>query len=1121
MTAGPKGWSTVCSKGGGPKRSFGYHSSASDAGTRPDVGKEAVVGRWSSQDSFIPRPRLLGLLDEGAGRRLTLLVSGAGTGKTVLLTQWLEEQNAAWHTATPADASLTGLARGILGRLRLQVPALTSDLFAAVEGMAGPDSGETDRPEAVAAAAAQELETRMSRDVLLVIDDLHHIPPESEGARFLGALLRHAPDQLRFVVSSRHTPPFALARMRFEGGVTELDSSQLAFTLIEAGELFGLDPETSDKTHLRELLEWTGGWATALAFAERLRSRTGNLPHSPAEMARDGSLFDYLAEEVVATEPGERITALEMAAELPWFDRGLLEAVGIPPGILELERPLIYLERQPDISGAASVSPLLADYLRERSSLTPEARSALLDRASRWYQSKGAGSEALDTACRSEDPGIVNRLIAEEGDSLLAAGLAAPLVAAIESLPERAESVLLLEAEARQVLGDWEGATACYDKLAASPGPLPAAVAWRLGFLHHMRGDLTSAMEAYRRGTVGGSDPTNEASLLGWKASACWLRGERDEAKELADRALALAQRAESSRALATAHTVLAMVAALDGDRAANDAHYLRALDHAERARDLVQAARIRSNRSSHFLEEGSLQAAMDEIDLALRLAEMTGFELWRAMALSNRAQVLHLKGRLDEALADLQQARLIFRRLGSSLEAYPLAMQGDVYATRGDTPLASLAYERAISMAEDASDQQVLVPALAGLASIVLHEDLERAEGLASAAGQKGKVLGRVLALLIKTRVLIAQQRFEEALEMAVRAGEMARARHDLPDLAEALRLEALASGDQERALRLLDQARGLWKEMGSPIGAARVDIDRSRITAGRAGATLAVATAKRLRKLGAKGLAIEADRLAERLSDVTTTVEIRTMGGLEVVVGGLAVTTAAWQSRVAREILAMLIASRGRAVHREVLMDRLWPGDPPAKAANRLSVALTTIRSVLDPEKRYPSNHFVTTERDWVGLRKENISIDVEAFFGDSKTGQKFLARRESDEAVAALESAESLYVGDFLVEFPYSDWAVSLREEAKAEFMKVCRLLAEHDIARGEPDDAARRYLRMVEIDPFSEEANTELISAMRAAGHNGTARRLYAIYTERLRELDLEPAPYSDISVPRGR
>ena len=78
-------------------------------------------------------------------------------------------------------------------------------------------------------------------------------------------------------------------------------------------------------------------------------------------------------------------------------------------------------------------------------------------------------------------------------------------------------------------------------------------------------------------------------------------------------------------RALAAAHTVLAMLAALEGDRASNDAHYLRALDHAERAGDVLQIIRIRVNRGSRNLEEGAYEAAIVELDLAIRLADLGG----------------------------------------------------------------------------------------------------------------------------------------------------------------------------------------------------------------------------------------------------------------------------------------------------------------------------------------------------------------------------------------------------------------------------------------------------------------------------------------------------------------
>ena len=67
----------------------------------------------------------------------------------------------------------------------------------------------------------------------------------------------------------------------------------------------------------------------------------------------------------------------------------------------------------------------------------------------------------------------------------------------------------------------------------------------------------------------------------------------------------------------------------------------------------------------------------------------------------------------------------------------------------------------------------------------------------------------------------------------------------------------------------------------------------------------------------------------------------------------------TGEWQSRKARDLLKMLIARRGRSVARQVLMDGLWPDEDPERLGNRLSVALATVRSVLDPEKRHPADH------------------------------------------------------------------------------------------------------------------------------------------------------------------
>src|SRR4029453_14266575 len=65
-----------------------------------------------------------------------------------------------------------------------------------------------------------------------------------------------------------------------------------------------------------------------------------------------------------------------------------------------------------------------------------------------------------------------------------------------------------------------------------------------------------------------------------------------------------------------------------------------------------------------------------------------------------------------------------------------------------------------------------------------------------------------------------------------------------------------------------------------------------------------------------------------------------------------------------VAREGGALLnqsVARRGRPVSRDALIEALWPEEDPALCANRLSVALSTLRGVLDPERGFAADHFV----------------------------------------------------------------------------------------------------------------------------------------------------------------
>lgn len=142
-----------------------------------------------------------------------------------------------------------------------------------------------------------------------------------------------------------------------------------------------------------------------------------------------------------------------------------------------------------------------------------------------------------------------------------------------------------------------------------------------------------------------------------------------------------------------------------------------------------------------------------------------------------------------------------------------------------------------------------------------------------------------------------------------------------------------------------------------------------------------------------------------------------IRVLGGFEVI--SLCGKQAEWTSRKARELLKMLVAARGVATSREVLMEVLWPGKSPALLGNRFSVAINVIRRALDPGRLRPTQHHVVTEGDSVRLELDHLDIDLERFLA--------LARRPDDAGKAA---AKTLYRGAAFSEEPYADWAVDVR-------------------------------------------------------------------------------------------
>lgn len=240
---------------------------------------------------------------------------------------------------------------------------------------------------------------------------------------------------------------------------------------------------------------------------------------------------------------------------------------------------------------------------------------------------------------------------------------------------------------------------------------------------------------------------------------------------------------------------------------------------------------------------------------------------------------------------------------------------------------------------------------------------------------------------------------------------------------------------------------------------------------------------------------------------------VEIQSFGGFAVLRDGHSIKTCEWQSRRARELLKFLVARRGRRTARTVLMEILWPDGAPDRLGNRLSVALTTIRTVLDPQHRFSSGEFVDADKESVALNLRALDVDLERFLISASDGLAHLRRGDAGSAVALLESSQTMYRGDFLEENPYDDWATPAREEARAAYIAVAHALAVHAVHRADPDAAVRYFLHILQVDRFDEGAHLGLVAAMEGAGRHGEAHRHYLSYRDAMDELNVEPVAFS--------
>ena len=632
--------------------------------------------------TLVSRPVLHNRLAAGAGRRLTVVVGSAGTGKSVLLSSWAAGRTpglTSWLSCDRADANPVRFWTGFIEAARAMAPWFGADAadLLAVDRTVSAD---------VIASIANDA-TRLPAGSALIVDDFHTAAAAVAGD-MTDLVDRWPVGTAQLVLASRSDPSLRLHRLRMTGELCELRDRDLYFSVAECRELlagFGVRVGDGEVSLLHQRSE---GWAAAVQMAAlSLRGTADPVRIARALEIRGQEMAEFFVAEVLERQSPDVTRFMldtsilsELTADTCVAVTGRQDAAALLHAVADAYLFLVALD---DEQASFRYHHLVRRLLRAELHARDQAREQKLRlRAAEWFEATGDARRAARHFLAAGEADRALTLLDDRvvPDFLVDPAMPAPLDLSMidASALTDAHDRLLTVAADLLLSGDTGRAIQYLDLLGRVQPPLPRESRLGARFM---------ALQSFRYALMGQTEQAVSAALAarsikermqltdGWNVAApmilptaySWLEDypamEHEaaaalEAPELTEPvklvmmpgvlALAWFEAGQLNRAADTAGAASAEARRLGFDQHFFAVDYLRAL-------------------AGLALERRDLDTAEQLTEQALSIAERRR-PMFEFLTLLDRAQIWAARGDVRQALATVQAARQILSGTGSVL---------------------------------------------------------------------------------------------------------------------------------------------------------------------------------------------------------------------------------------------------------------------------------------------------------------------------------------------------------------------------------------------------------------------------------------------------------------------